>query len=322
MYRDQKTIDIENRASYVALRQRWEVLDVTIQIPDDEMVKSVPPYMKEGSEDEGEEEETNSPSDDTLDTQSQSVNDSCPVCNSRQHPDASKDSEIQPTDQQFSEETDHAPSLTSFSGPDRDIQSVGETTDTYMASSDTQCTCRPSVTSVGCSDQAGGSSQQCELPSELNKLCEHLDGRLAPVSSPDAEKNPKCGCKFRRKSGSDILDEDGMALFNILEFPSKVRRIISINFEKLRGGLGIRPVHTLHVFTQAIDPCKIGTKKSNSSRHVVMAMEFFLNNANGPSNYHTKFEIFSVIMDFIKIFEVRDFLIGLYCGGMFLPTAI
>ena len=77
---------------------------MTIQIPDDEMVKNVLPYMEEGSEDEGEEEETNSPSDNTLDTQTQSANDSCPVCNSRQHPNASKDSETQPTDKQVSEE--------------------------------------------------------------------------------------------------------------------------------------------------------------------------------------------------------------------------
>ena len=51
LYRDQKTIDIENRANYVALKKRWGVLDVTIQIPEDEMLKSVPAYM-EGSEDE------------------------------------------------------------------------------------------------------------------------------------------------------------------------------------------------------------------------------------------------------------------------------
>ena len=229
MCRDQKAIDIENRANYLALRKRWEVLDVTIQIPDDEMVKSIPPYMEEGSEDEREEEETNSPSalatamanSDTLDTQTQPPNDSCSVCNSRQHPDASRDP--QPRDQQISEETDN---VTSFSSPDRDARSVGETTD--VAGSDTtQSVCRAPV---GCSGQAatGGSSQQCELPNELKMLCDCIDGRLAPVPSPqdlDVDRSPKCGCKFRRKSGSDVLDEDGRALFNILEFPSKVSSI-------------------------------------------------------------------------------------------------
>ena len=234
MYRDQKAIDIENRANYLALRKRWEVLDVTIQIPDDEMVKSVPPYMEAGSEDESEEEEeTNSPStsatatatanSDTLDTQTRPPNDSCSVCNSRQHPDASRDP--QQTDQQFSDETDNVPSSTNISSPDRDARSVGETTD--MAGSDTtQSACRPPA--GGCGGQAaaaGGSSQECELPNELIKHCDHIDGRLAPVQDVDVDRSPKCGCKFRRKSGSDVLDEDGLALFNILEFPSKVRRI-------------------------------------------------------------------------------------------------
>lgn len=231
MCRDQKAIDIENRANYFALRKRWEVLDKTIQIPDDEMVKNVPPYMEVGSEDEGEVEEdekTNSPmaTGNTVDAQTQPPNDSCPACNSRQNPDASKDLESQQTDQLHSEETDTIPSLTNFSSPDRDVQSVGETTD--MASSDTLCTGRPSATSVGCSSEVEGSSQQCQLPSESNRLCEHLNGRLAPVpplQDIDAERSPKCGCKFRRKSGSDILDADGMALFNILDFPSKVRGI-------------------------------------------------------------------------------------------------
>ena len=234
MYRDQKAIDIENRANYLALRKRWEVLDVTIQIPDDEMVKSVPPYMEAGSEDESEEEEeTNSPStstsatatatanSDTLDTQTRPPNDSCSVCNSRQHPDASRDP--QQTDQQFSDETDNVPSLTNIIlSPDRDARSVGETTD--MASSDTtQSACRSPATGCGHQAVAGGSSQECELPNELIKHCDHIDGRLAPVQDVDVDRSPKCGCKFRRKSGSDVLDEDGRALFNILEFPSKVR---------------------------------------------------------------------------------------------------
>jgi hypothetical protein len=238
MYRDQKAIDIENRANYLALRKRWEVLDVTIQIPDDEMVKNVPPYMEEGSEDEREEEEkeTNSssavatPTGDTLGTQTQPPNDSCPVCKSRQHPNASSDPEPQSTGHQFSEETDGVPSVTDFCSPDRDVRSVGETTD-VVSSNTTQSTCRPPA---GCSSgqaAGGGTSQPCELPSELKKLCDRLDGRLAPVPSlqdVDVDKIPKCGCKFRRKSGSYVLDEDGMALFNILDFPSKVRQNTSI----------------------------------------------------------------------------------------------
>ena len=44
--------------------------------------------------------------------------------------------------------------------------------------------------------------------------------------------------------------------------------------------------------------CKIGAKKSNSSRYFTMATEIFLNNANGPSNHHTKFEIFPIYYRF------------------------
>ena len=40
--------------------------------------------------------------------------------------------------------------------------------------------------------------------------------------------------------------------------------------------------------------CEVGAKKLNSARCVAMAMEKFLNNANGPSNHHTKFEIFLI----------------------------
>ena len=203
---------------------------MAIQIPDDEMVKSVPFYMEEESDDE-EGKESNSPTstDHTLDTQAQPATNYCPVCNSRQYSEASKKStEHQPIDQQSSGGTDNIPSLTNFSNPDRDIQSVGESTD--MVSSDTQCTCmcRLSAT-VGCSGQAG-SSLQCELPKKSSRLCEHLNGRLAPVPLQDEadtepEKNPNSGCKFRRKSDSDVLDENGMALFNILDLPSKVGMI-------------------------------------------------------------------------------------------------
>ena len=214
------------------MRQRWEKLDVAIQIPDDEMVKSVPFYMEEESEDE-DEEETNSPTgkDHTPDTPTKPETNSCPVCNSGQNPEASKISAgHRTTDQQSSCDTDNTPSLTNTSSPDRNMQSVGESTD--MISSDTQCACicRPSAT-VGCSGQTG---LQCESPSsKSSKLCEHLDGRLAPVPLQEEEEmNPNCGCKFRRMSGSDVLDENGMALFNILDLPSKVRIIIIIIYKQ------------------------------------------------------------------------------------------
>ena len=214
--RDQKAIDIENRANYVALKQRWAVLDVSIQIPDDEMVKSIPSYMEEDSENE--EEESSSPPDHTLgNAQIQQATDCCPVLNGGLNPQASKES----IHQRYSDDTDNMPSSTGFPNPHRDKRSVGETTDLF--SSSTQCACRMDATS-GSSGRVRPLQQQCEL--SYKPLCQHFKERIAPASffqDNGAEMKPKCRCNFRRKSASDILDEDGMALFNILEFPSKVR---------------------------------------------------------------------------------------------------
>ena len=49
-----------------------------------------------------------------------------------------------------------------------------------------------------------------------------------------------------------------------------------------------------------------------------MAVDNFLNNANGPNNHHTKFEIFLIYtVDFIKILKASDFPIIILCiyGG-------
>ena len=46
-----------------------------------------------------------------------------------------------------------------------------------------------------------------------------------------------------------------------------------------------------------------------------MATKIFLENGIDPSNHHTKFEtFFGSTVDFIKILEVSEFPIGLYCG--------
>ena len=56
---DQKAIDVDNRAHYVALRKRWEVLDKLIIYPDDDITDATPWYM-ESSDDENEEDDSNS----------------------------------------------------------------------------------------------------------------------------------------------------------------------------------------------------------------------------------------------------------------------
>ena len=38
----------------------------------------------------------------------------------------------------------------------------------------------------------------------------------------EPDRQPRCECNFKRRSWDDVLDEEGRALLNILEFPSKV----------------------------------------------------------------------------------------------------
>lgn len=45
-HREQKTLDLENRARYTALQKRWEVLDKTITIPDDDLSYSGQEYLE------------------------------------------------------------------------------------------------------------------------------------------------------------------------------------------------------------------------------------------------------------------------------------
>lgn len=51
---------MENRAHYQALRDRWEVLDKAVTLPDDDLVDS-PPYMELSSDEEEEEVSTYCP---------------------------------------------------------------------------------------------------------------------------------------------------------------------------------------------------------------------------------------------------------------------
>lgn len=54
--REQKTLDLENRARYTALQRRWVVLDKTVTFPDDEPVGDSQDYLElsEGEDDDDE----------------------------------------------------------------------------------------------------------------------------------------------------------------------------------------------------------------------------------------------------------------------------
>ena len=202
--RDQKTIDIENRANYVALAQRWEVLDVTIQIPEEEMSKSIPVYM-EDSEDE-EDCGLSSPDDQTEKTGNPRNTD---------EPSSVENSEKSQT-------SDSA--LTVGCGG----VNCSEGESTGSAVTDVQHS--PHVQAALPRSQCGGSQVESSEDGGLcsSDVCDHVNGRVASSSSLQSQGDAqsvsgrRCGCHCRQKSSSGVLDEEGQALLNILEFPSKV----------------------------------------------------------------------------------------------------
>ena len=214
LYRDQKTIDIENRANYVALKKRWGVLDVTIQIPEDEMLKSVPAYM-EGSEDE--EDCKLIPS--TVDTQ-ETVDSSSASSDTRD----SSTSQDQPKDCQPPVSACSHQTCTNSTNCDSRDCSQGESTDSAL--SGTQCAFSVPVSASKCGSESDPSQAGRSTSTDhTTEICKHLNGRIASTSSfqsDESEGRTKCRCNFRRNSGSDVLDDEGQALFNILEFSSKV----------------------------------------------------------------------------------------------------
>lgn len=56
-YREQKTIDLENRARYKALHERWVVLDKSVSLPDEEPTSDPLEYLL-SSDDEDNRDQT------------------------------------------------------------------------------------------------------------------------------------------------------------------------------------------------------------------------------------------------------------------------
>ena len=56
-YREQKTIDLENRARYKALHERWVVLDKSVSLPDEEPTSDPLEYLL-SSDDEDNKDQT------------------------------------------------------------------------------------------------------------------------------------------------------------------------------------------------------------------------------------------------------------------------
>ena len=202
--RDQKTIDIENRANYVALAQRWEVLDVTIQIPEEEMSKSIPVYM-EDSEDEGD-CGLSSPDNQTEKTGNPRNTDEP---SSVENPEKS-----QPSDSNL---TGDCCGVNCSQG-----ESTGSAVTDVQHSPHVQAAL-PRSQCGGSQVESSGDDGQCS-----GEACDHINGRVPSSSSLQSQGDPqtgsgkRCSCHCRQKSSSGVLDEEGQALLNILEFPSKV----------------------------------------------------------------------------------------------------
>ena len=197
---EQKTIDVENRARYQALRDRWEVLDKTITIPDDDLVDS-PPYM-ELSEDEQEEEEEDSTY--------------CPAgSKSRQMRAGHRASEPSKTEVKRNDE------------PRRKSLNVGgkgasaNTVECGSACQEEQRTCHQATNSGNHDNKLSPTRQS---PDFSNGDTQHAVEKNEDTSleTSEIEQESVCTCDFRRRSCDRVLDEEGKALVRILELPCKV----------------------------------------------------------------------------------------------------
>ena len=224
MCRDQKAIDIENRANYVALAQRWEVLDKTIQIPEEEMTQAVPEYMNDSEDEEG----ASSSSPDNQTGQTEQTGD---LSSTDEHTSTtiSEDctKQMQTSDSKLTSDCSGGGNCSQGESTGSAVTEVEHTPHTQAAASQPQCT--------GSSDS--GSHMETSREGEggvrdgeggASEICDHINGRVSSSSSlrsqgdVPSESRRRCGCHCRQKSSSSVLDEEGQALLSILEFPSKV----------------------------------------------------------------------------------------------------
>ena len=180
MCSDQKAIDVDNRAHYLALRRRWEVLDKTITFPDDDVIEPTQWYM-ETSDNECEEDDSNS-----------------------------------------------SPSSISHSPTDRELISNARATDMCRS-------CGKSFDIKNAVKNEMGEHRSYGDDGRTD-VCVECSVRVEDCAAGDAVRNGAApatysnGCglcrgekRRRRCSSSGVLDPEGVAMLQILEFPSRVR---------------------------------------------------------------------------------------------------
>ena len=206
--RDRKTIDIENRANYIALRRRWEVLDKTVMFPDDDISDTL--WYTEFSDDETSDSNSRpSPVPDDLSPPSTAgIRGSGGVAESRRTLTASRDSgnfteASFETSSEVSSSTCNGTEVCSECGRSLGSEEVGTTTSI-----------------------SGGVAGRCENCGDVE----------VAATLPSSAGYRGCGCrKRRRRSSSGILDQEGRTLLEILEFPSKVRGCIVHGYVDMCG---------------------------------------------------------------------------------------
>ena len=216
-FSDQKTIDLENRANYIALRQRWEVLDKTIEVPDQEpTIHNTPSYLELSDDD---------------------IHDTIYSMSKTNKLDGSKDKGA------IKEQTDSA-----TGNNDKELLESLEASLDQSGESRVCSRCHRLIGSY-CSSLSDSTTTNSESGYEGSST---MDGSVSPNTSPKhtcaqashpkgchgnvipGETSDQCGiclkravgekqcsCDFR-KSFDESLDQEGVALLKILDFPSRV----------------------------------------------------------------------------------------------------
>jgi len=207
--RDQKTIDLENRANYNALRQRWRILDKTIQVPSHEMsIHDNPTYMELSDDDSADpiypaaHREVSKPEREEKDiiNSLEDTGDLCSRCNKVIRSEVVRSQRS---------------SLTSS-----DCTSSGENGFLTTESSDTSSSVRDQTTPPNTGSDGGTSGQTSASVSraEGGTECDICEWR----------SSTSCQCRCHSNS-LDNLASDELALLQILDFPSRVSYSYSLH---------------------------------------------------------------------------------------------
>ncbi len=207
-HRDQRTIDLENRANYLALRQRWQILDKTLQIPNHEpTINDHPSYLEHSDENTCSpspsnattrtETDVSSEDKDVLNSLEESLDRSNVVCNSCHKTMTLSSSSLGNSTTTNSE--------SGFSELSNNSSCNCEKTER----SETEC--ERSV-SGACVQSVGESSEDCGI-------CRDQVG-VARVGVAREGVTRRCECEFR--SSCENLSTEDEALLKILDFPARV----------------------------------------------------------------------------------------------------